>query len=133
LRPNRTHKPYRPASAPLSSGGPSRIRPLASRLSQVRIRRRLIAPSAGAQRNRRRLWVVQLWDTFLLQMDDFDRLLEFQLRRKLDGVVAAPAPVRRGRAGSGRMTKGREDAANKPMGVIPIQLRPDTFIFVEHS
>jgi ribosomal protein L15E len=75
-----------------------------------------------------------LWDTFLLQMDDFDRLLEFQLRRKLDGVVVAPVPVRRGRAGSGRMTKGRrEDAANKPMGVIPIQLRPDTFIFVEHS
>jgi hypothetical protein len=35
-------------------------------------------------------------------MDDFDRLLELQLRRKLDPLVAAPVPVRRGRAGSGR-------------------------------
>lgn len=75
-----------------------------------------------------------MWEAFLLQMDDFDRLLEFQLRRKLDGVVAAPVPVRRGRAGSGRTTRGRrEDATNMPMGVIPIQLRPDTFVYVEHS
>jgi hypothetical protein len=33
---------------------------------------------------------------FLLQMDDFDRLLEDKLRRMLDVVVAAPPPVRRG-------------------------------------
>ena len=33
-------------------------------------------------------------------MDDFDRLLEFQLRRKLDPLVAAPVPVRRARDGS---------------------------------
>jgi hypothetical protein len=31
-------------------------------------------------------------------VNDFDRLLEFTLRRRLDPVVAAPVPVRRGRA-----------------------------------
>jgi hypothetical protein len=29
-------------------------------------------------------------------MDDFDRLLEFKLRRMLDPIVAKPPPVRRG-------------------------------------
>jgi len=53
-------------------------------------------------------------------MDDFDRLLEFQLRRKLDGVVAAPVPVRRGRAGLGRLTKGhREEPTKKSVGINP--------------
>jgi len=28
-------------------------------------------------------------------MDEFDRLLEFELRRMLDPVVASPAPARR--------------------------------------
>lgn len=65
-------------------------------------------------------------------MDDFDRLLEFQLRRKLDGVVAAPVPVRRGRAGSGRLAKGQEPT-KKSVGIIPIQLRPDSLVFFEHS
>jgi hypothetical protein len=37
-----------------------------------------------------------MWDAFLLQMDDFDRLLEFKLRRMLDAIVAKPPPVRRG-------------------------------------
>jgi hypothetical protein len=67
-------------------------------------------------------------------MDDFDRLLEFQLRRKLDGVVAAPVPVRRGRDGLGRATKGhREEAPRKPAGMIPIQLRPDSLVYLERS
>jgi hypothetical protein len=79
-------------------------------------------------------------------MDDFDRLLEFQLHRQLDGVVAAPVPVRRGRAGSGRLISplagevarragwGRErrEEAPKSIGVSPIELRPDALIFVEH-
>jgi hypothetical protein len=66
-------------------------------------------------------------------MDDFDRLLEFQLRRKLDGVVAAPVPVRRGRAGSGRLTKERRaEASPRSIGIIPIQLRPDALVFIEH-
>ena len=75
-----------------------------------------------------------MWEAFLLLMDDFDRLLEFQLRRKLDGVVAAPVPVRRGRAGLGRFIKGhREEATKKSGGIIPIQLRPDSLVFSEHS
>jgi hypothetical protein len=103
-------------------------------MTQLNVGRRLMIPPTGAQRNWRRLWVVQLWEAFLLQMDDFDRLLEFQLRRKLDGVVAAPVPVRRGRAGLGRLSKGRyEEATRKSMGVIPIQLRPDSLVFLEHS
>ena len=71
--------------------------------------RRLVPPSGGAGLitsshhrtiNRRRAWVVHLWEAFLLLMDDFDRLLEFQLRKKLDAIVASPVPVRRGRRGS---------------------------------
>jgi hypothetical protein len=38
-----------------------------------------------------------LWETFLLQMNDFDRLLELGLRYMLDPVVAVRPPVRRGR------------------------------------
>lgn len=58
-----------------------------------------------------------MWEVFLIQMDDFDRLLEFQLRRRLDPLAAAPVPVRRGRAGSGRASKlRREKEASKRMG-----------------
>ena|SRR5487761_27416 len=70
-------------------------------------RRRLLAPTRLANANRHRRWVLQLWEAFLIQMDDFDRLLEFQLRRQLDALVAAPVPVRRGRAGSGRPSSAR--------------------------
>ena len=73
-----------------------------------------------------------MWEAFLLQMDDFDRLLEFQLRRKLDGVVAAPVPVRRGRAGSGRQARERRQDVPKSAGIIPIELRPDALVFIEH-
>jgi hypothetical protein len=57
-----------------------------------------------------------LWEAFLLQMDDFDRLLEHQLRRKLDPLVAAPVPVRRGTAGSGRPLKPRDKEMPKSIG-----------------
>ena len=50
-----------------------------------------------------------MWEAFLIQMDDFERLMEFQLRRRLDPLVAAPVPVRRGRDGSGRPAKGRRE------------------------
>ena len=77
-------------------------------------RRRLLAPpNRLAQLNRRRRWVLQLWDAFLVHMDDFDRLLEFQLRRTFDPVVAAPVPVRRGRAGSGSAQKPRDGRLSK--------------------
>jgi hypothetical protein len=86
-------------------------------ISQLNRRRILAAPNRIAVVNRRRRWVLHLWEAFLIHMDDFDRLLEFQLRRKLDALVAAPAPVRRGRTGSGRPTKRRIDRqASKSMG-----------------
>ena len=39
--------------------------------------------------------VVRLWEAFLLQMNDFDTLLEQDLRRMLDPVVARRPPSRR--------------------------------------
>jgi hypothetical protein len=75
-----------------------------------------------------------LWEAFLLQMDDFDRLLEFQLRRKLDAVVRSPVPPRRVRPGPTRFgSGGRVDATTKRMGGFSIDLRPDLLVFVEHS
>jgi len=38
-----------------------------------------------------------LWEAFLLQMNDFDQLLELKLRQLLDPVVAGPPPARRAR------------------------------------
>jgi hypothetical protein len=35
-----------------------------------------------------------LWEAFLLQMNEFDRFLERNLRRMLDPVVEAPPPAR---------------------------------------
>jgi hypothetical protein len=49
-------------------------------------------------------------------MDDFDRLLELQLRRKLDPLVAAPVPVRRGQAASGPPVKRRDREMSKSRG-----------------
>jgi hypothetical protein len=37
-----------------------------------------------------------LWETFLLQMNEFDRFLEMKLRQMLDPVVASQPPGRRG-------------------------------------
>ena len=93
--------------------------PTGRTISQLNRRRLLAAPHRLATANRRRRWVVQLWEAFLVHMDDFDRLLEFQLRRKLDAVVSEPVPVRRGRSGSARPTKRRIDReASKSMGGI---------------
>ena len=38
-----------------------------------------------------------MWEAFLLQMNDFDRFLDLQLRHMLDPVVACPPPPRRSR------------------------------------
>ena len=38
--------------------------------------------------------VLLLWETFLLQMNDFDQFLEVKLREMLDPVVATKAPAR---------------------------------------
>lgn len=45
--------------------------------------------------------VLPLWEAFLIQMNDFDRYLEVELRQMLDPVVAAGAPRRRMRKASG--------------------------------
>ena len=36
-----------------------------------------------------------MWEAFLLQMNDFDSILELKLRHLLDPVVAGRPPVRR--------------------------------------
>ena len=36
-----------------------------------------------------------MWEAFLLQMDEFDSLLELKLRQMLDPVVAQEPPARR--------------------------------------
>ena len=91
----------------------------------------MVSPNRIAQQNRQRRWVVQLWEAFLLRMDDFDRLLELQLRRKLDALVAAPVPVRRGRAGSGRTGKSRgtRESTQEIGGMTEL----GALIFLEHS
>ena len=38
-----------------------------------------------------------MWEAFLLQMNDFDRYLEIELRLMLDPVVVRRPPTRRGR------------------------------------
>jgi hypothetical protein len=43
-------------------------------------------------RTRRRVRGLRLREAFLIRVNDFDRLLEFSLRRRLDPVVAAPVP-----------------------------------------
>ena len=64
-----------------------------------------------------------MWEAFLLQMNDFDRLLESQLRHMLDPIVAAPAPSR----------GGRRPRARKPILAIgpKIELTLDTILVVE--
>jgi hypothetical protein len=39
-----------------------------------------------------------LWEAFLIQMNEFDRFLEFELRQMLDPVVTTRAPRRPRRA-----------------------------------
>ena len=38
-----------------------------------------------------------MWEAFLLQMNDFDKFLDVQLRHMLDPVVACQPPPRRSR------------------------------------
>lgn len=94
-----------------------------SRTSQLSRRRLLSPPARLASANRRRRWVLQLWEAFLIQMDDFDRLIEFQLRRRLDPLMTAPVPIRRGRLASGRPATGeRGKPDRKPKGGVLVLL-----------
>jgi len=52
-----------------------------------------------------------LWEAFLLQMNDFDRYLETELRVMLNPVVARRPPTRRGRL------KEAEQPAVQPLPV----------------
>jgi len=64
-----------------------------------------------------------LWEAFLLQMDDFDKYLDLQLRRMLDPVVATPAPPRR---------SPRPRAWQPILGIeAPIERAPDVIPVVE--
>jgi hypothetical protein len=64
-----------------------------------------------------------LWETFLLQMNDFDRFLDLQLRLMLDPVVATPAPPR----GS------RRPRARQPIRAVeaPIEIPHEAILVVE--
>ena len=42
-----------------------------------------------------------MWEAFLIQMNDFDRFLESELRQMLDPVLASGAPRRRRRNNDG--------------------------------
>jgi hypothetical protein len=72
-------------------------------------------------------------DAFLLQMDDFDRIMEFKLRRMLGAVVAEAPPLRRGRSASQPVTKAAgSDLGTHPTGrsvlALPSELEPKVLI-----
>ena len=68
-------------------------------------------------------------EAFLIQMNDFDRLLEHQLKRMLDPVVAAPVPFRR----NSLANCIRAAAAANASGGAPLKLLPETRAFFEPS
>ena len=58
-------------------------------------------------------------ETFLLQMNDFDRFLELQLRNMLDPVAATPPPDRRGRHERAPILAVEPPIGFVPMGIVP--------------
>ncbi len=65
-----------------------------------------------------------MWEAFLLQMNDFDRFLEVQLRKMLDPVAMSRPPAR----------GGRRERVRKPiLAIAPavIELAAETFTAVE--
>ena len=66
-----------------------------------------------------------MWEAFLLQMNDFDRLLEFKLRQLLDPVVSERPPARPRR-------KGRAEAV-VAMPVAPVELVPQAIPVIAAS
>jgi len=71
-----------------------------------------------------------LWEAFLLQMNDFDRFLEVQLRKILDPVAMSRPPARGGRL---------EKPQTPILAIVPagapavIELAAETFTAVEHA
>lgn len=68
--------------------------------------------------------VLPLRETFLIQVNDFDRLVEFELKRILDPVAASRVPQRRSRA------KG-ECAPFLALAPAPMELAPEAIAVVE--
>jgi len=72
-------------------------------------------------------WVLRLWEAFLLQMNDFDILLERKLRQMLDPVVAQRPPVRRGRLNRTDITlviSPKVELAVEPIAVVSPVIAP---------
>jgi len=53
-------------------------------------------------------------------MDEFDLLLEYQLRRLLAPVVAAPVPVRRKRVDLARAERGSDRLKRTPKNLVAV-------------
>jgi hypothetical protein len=68
--------------------------------------------------------VLLLREAFLIQMNDFDRLVEFELRRMLDSVVTSRVPPRRGDA-------MRKSAPFLVVAPAPLELAPETIAVVD--
>src|SRR5690349_19668283 len=97
--------------------------------SRAGARRRLILGASGLpiQGSRRNSWgrrVLRLGEAFLLQMNDFDKFLDLQLRHMLDPVVATPAPPRRTRRPRARQRILAIEAASIETGAFAPQTIP---------
>lgn len=60
-------------------------------------------------------------EAFLVQMNDFDRFLEFELRQMLDPVVASRAPRRVRRKTNGLPVLAVVTAPIEPVAAAPVQ------------
>ncbi len=68
--------------------------------------------------------VLPLREAFLIQMDDFDRLVAFGLRRMLDPVVASRVPPRRG-------GKRQSAAPFLVVATAPLEAAADSIVIVD--
>ena len=78
-----------------------------------------------------------MWEAFLLQMNDFDRFLESELRLMLDQVTETPAPPLKGRRKARTpllvVLKSPIDLATEVVAmepaVIPVPIEPAAALF----
>lgn len=100
--------------------GPGRLR-----LEMVKLAHDLPGPRRrlGVAVRSHPAWVLPLREAFLIQMNDFDRFLEFELRRMLDPVVASGAPrrIRTKSSGSPCLTVVAEALPAVEPVAIPVQ------------
>jgi len=104
---------------------PLRQAAIASRVRSAGPARRLasqpVRGSSTAPKTVLCVWVLPLWEAFLVQMNDFERYLESGLRQMLDRVVASRPPRRRRRTGPGLPLPAVEQVG---VPVQPIHLLP---------